>query len=472
MIETVQITNEQGVAMLARKEGHFMDFKAIEIKPSKLSETISSFANSSGGELFIGIDQIEILDVKNFSWRGFQSPEDANAHIQVFEELFPLGQYYSYTFLKHPTAPGYVLQIEVRKSRQMAFASNNVAYLRRGAQNLPQDTPEKLDRLRMDKGIVSFETDTVDATIDVVSEAEPLLSFLGTVIPTAQAEPWLKKQQLIKNGKPTVAAVLLFSDEPQAILPKRCGIKLYRYKTANPVGSRETLAGDPLTIEGHLYLQIKNAVQETVKMVQGIRKLGTKGLEPISYPHEALHEILTNAVLHRDYSIASDIHIRIFDNRIEIENPGKLPGHVTVHNILREQFARNCAMVRLINKFPDAPNKDVGEGLNTAFNAMSALRLKPPIIEELENAVSVHIRHELLASPDETVMAYLETHVEISNQTARQITGISSENSMKNVFYKLRNSKMIEQVPGRGGGSSAWRKKQNKISPPFTLTSN
>jgi ATP-dependent DNA helicase RecG len=461
-IEIVQITKEQGDFILSQKEGHFLDFKAIEIKPSKLTNTISAFTNASGGELYIGIEQFDLLGSPSFSWRGFKTPENANSHIQVFEELFPLGQYYSYTFLQNPSATGLVLQVEIRKSRQIALASDGLAYLRRNAQNLPQDTPEKLNRLRLDKGIVSFESDTVDAQMEIVSNAAPLLDFLTNVIPNAEPEPWLNKQQLTKNGKPTVAAVLLFADEPQAILPKRCGIKLYRYKSTDAVGTRETLAGDPLTIEGHLYVQIKTAVQKTVELVEGIQKLGPKGLEPIQYPHETLHEILTNAVLHRDYSIASDIHIRIFDNRVEIESPGKLPGHITEDNILTEQFARNGAIVRMINKFPNPPNKDVGEGLNTAFNAMSALRLKPPVIDGRDNSVIIHIKHEPLASPDETVMEFLESHSEIVNRIARKITGIQSENSMKNVFYRLRDRGMIEPVPGREGFGSAWRKPSPK----------
>jgi ATP-dependent DNA helicase RecG len=83
---------------------------------------------------------------------------------------------------------------------------------------------------------------------------------------------------------------------------------------------------------------------------------------------------LTNAVIHRDYGIADDIHIRIFDNRVEIESPGRLPAHITPANILDERYSRNGAVVRYINKFPDAPNKDVGEGLNTAFGV-------PPVNE-------------------------------------------------------------------------------------------
>ena len=62
----------------------------------------------------------------------------------------------------------------------------------------------------------------------------------------------------------------------------------------------------------------------------------------------------------------------------------------------------------MINKFPNAPNKDVGEGLNTAFDAMTKLRLKVPEIKETENAVLVIIKHEKLASPEELIVEYLK----------------------------------------------------------------
>jgi ATP-dependent DNA helicase RecG len=134
-------------------------------------------------------------------------------------------------------------------------------------------------------------------------------------------------------------------------------------------------------------------------------------MESVTYPQEALHEILTNAVLHRDYSVAADVQVRIFDNRVEIESPGTLPGHVTVKNIAKTQFARNPKIVRLINKFKNPPNKDVGEGINTACK----LRLKIPVIEEREGSVVVTLRHESLASPEQMVMEYLASNAEITN---------------------------------------------------------
>jgi ATP-dependent DNA helicase RecG len=290
------------------------------------------------------------------------------------------------------------------------------------------------------------------------------------VIPSGEPSTYLNNQELVKDGHAKVAGILLFCDEPAIYLPKRSSIKLMRYKTKDQDIGREFLDGVPLTIEGDIYSLIYRAVDATKNQIEGIKKLGEEGLENIIYPEETLHEVITNAVLHRDYSIVADIQIRIFDNRVEIESPGRLPGHVTTKNILDTQSARNPSIVRLVNKFPNPPNKDVGEGLNTAFRAMEALRLKPPKIEEKETSVLVVIAHESLGSPEELVMSYMESHDEITNSQARDITGIKSENSMKNVFLRLKAKGLLEPIPERKGSASAWRKPTNEM-PLFNIGS-
>src|SRR5690606_23944254 len=100
-------------------------------------------------------------------------------------------------------------------------------------------------------------------------------------------------------------------------------------------------------------------------------------------------------------------------------------------------------------KFKEPPNKDVGEGLRTTFEAMDKLRLKKPLIEERESSVVVILRHESLGSPEQLVMEYLEKNAEITNSIGRELTGIKSENTMKQVFYRLRDRGQIEQIPGR-----------------------
>lgn len=451
--------NEKDISrILNLDEDHFHDLKGKRISPAKLTESISSFANSSGGDIFLGIEEKNKRVGKYRSWEGFSSIEDANAHIQTVDSLSPLSNHYDIVFLQHYLLKTYVMQITIMKSTDIIYATNGLPYIRRGAQKLPVDTPEKLRRLELDKGIIQFENEPVkDSILDEILESHVYLNFLESVVPSVDKNVWVKKQKLCKDNTPNVAGILLFSEEPQISLPKRSAIKIFRYKTSG-VADRDMLDEQPITIEGCIYDQIYSAVAKTKEIAEKMKKIGV-GFENIEYPEETLHEIITNAVIHRDYSIATDTQIRIFDNRIEVESPGKLPGHVTIKNILDEQSARNPKIVRIINKFPDAPNKDVGEGLNTAFEAMTKLRLKVPLIEENDNSVLVIIRHEKLASPEEAVMNYMREHEEITNSIGRGLTGIKSENTMKRVFWRLRDKNMLEPVPGKKGPAFAWRLK-------------
>lgn len=439
---SVEITDNEVAKILAIEENHFNDLKSKRISPGKLSRSICALANADGGELHIGIED----DPRQ--WDGCSSVEDFNGHIQAFEALFPLGNGCNYSFLHSPEQTGFILKVEIFKSHDIKKASNNVVYLRRGAQNLPQEQGPPLDRLKHNKGITSFETELVNAEIEVVTESDAAREFIAEVVPATEPSAWLKKQRLIIAEKPTVAGVMLFADEPQAMLPKRSGIKIYRYQTRD-TGERATLVYDPITVEGNIYSLIETAVKETTRQIEDIKVMTSHGLQGMRYPNEALHEIVTNAVLHRDYSVPDDIHIRIFDNRVEVQSPGLLPAHITPQNILEERFARNGVIVRLINKFPDPPNKDVGEGLNTAFEAMKTMRLVAPEIRQAGLNVVVTLRHESLATPQTLIIEYLENHESISNKKAREITNQQSENAMKHILKRMVVAGMLKVVPGR-----------------------
>lgn len=451
---TAQKISDFEVSKILRlMEGHFCDLKAKEIKPSRLTKSIAAFSNAEGGELYVGIDESKT----ERTWRGFESPEDGNAFVQVFEKLFPLGQYYSYDFLHNMNRSGYVLKVEVAKTKDIIKASDGKVYVRRGAQNLPIDSEERMEILRREKGLTSFETEPVNVDPTEITNSLQIIKFMLEVVPASEPEVWLKKQQLLVGDKPTVAGIVLFADEPQAILPKRCGIKIYRYKTTDEEGTRDMLDFDPISVEGCAYDQIAFAVNAAAEIIESVRINTPVGLQPVKYPITAIHEIVTNAVLHRDYNIPDDIHIKIFDNRVEVSSPGTLPGHVTVANILDERFARNGVIVRLINKFPNPPNKDVGEGLNTAFRAMRELKLKEPIILQKGGYVTVVLKHEALASPEEMILEYLQIHESIVNRKAREICFIGSENKIKRILQRMVRNGLIEPVPETTRYNAAYR---------------
>jgi ATP-dependent DNA helicase RecG len=387
-----------------------------------------------------------------------QRPEDANDIAHVLFQAHPFANHLKFEFLKNNLMHGFVLHITVKKVKEIVKSSSGEVFVRVNAGKQKIDSPQKFKRLELDKGIVSFENEWVEAPLHAIENSCAIIHFLMNVIPTGEPTAYLNNQELIKEGHARVCGILLFCDEPAVFLPKRSSIKIMRYRTREEDIGREFLEGTPITLEGDAYNLIYRSVATTKQIVEGIKKLGEGGLESIQYPDETLHEVITNAVLHRDYSIVSDIQVRIFDNRVEVESPGRLPGHVTVSNILETQSARNPSLVRLINKFPNPPNQDVGEGLNTAFRAMQLLRLKVPLIIEKENSVVVLIRHESLGSPEELVMKYMETHDEITNTIARDLSGIKSENTMKNIFIRLKVRGLLEPIPERKGAASAWRK--------------
>ena len=88
---------------------------------------------------------------------------------------------------------------------------------------------------------------------------------------------------------------------------------------------------------------------------------------------------------------------------------------------------------------------------------MKDWKLRPPEITEDDNYVHVVIPHIALASATDSIIEFLASHPTITNRQAREITGIRSENAMKNEFYKLRDAGKLEMVPELKGSSAAWR---------------
>jgi ATP-dependent DNA helicase RecG len=76
MFEQKTTVPAEAAKIMEMEESHYLDLKAVEIKPSKLSETISAFANTSGGEIFVGIGEKKQGDGSRARyWSGFPNME-------------------------------------------------------------------------------------------------------------------------------------------------------------------------------------------------------------------------------------------------------------------------------------------------------------------------------------------------------------------------------------------------------------
>lgn len=451
----------EALAIVERDEGHFWDHKDRRSRGSSLQKIACALANADGGEFSLGIaDRKAATGLER--WQGFEAQEDANILLEALARDLDPAAPYSVEFLQivGQEHRGLVCITTVRKSESVHRTTAGDVWVRRGSSSIRIEGQE-ITNLSLAKGARSYEDQALaDYTLaDLVEEVE-LALFLRSFSPATEPHDFARKQRLIERDTENarVAAAVLYAETPSAVMPKRCGIKVARYETKEAEPRREHLAGTPVSIESPARVAIDEAIRIVPEMIEAVSVLQPDGsMSPVRYPPEALKEVLVNAVIHRDYNVSDDILVYVLDDRVEVRSPGVLPGHMTLGTLYTDRFSRNPTIVRLLNKYPDPPNKDIGEGLKTVRSKMLEAKLKEPQFTIEGNYFVVRLGHTPLGRPEEIVLEYLETHDEITNSIVKQLTGIRSENTVKEVFYKLRRAGKLEMVPGKKGSASAWR---------------
>nr|WP_246889952.1 ATP-binding protein [Pseudomonas protegens] len=435
--------------MLEIDEDHFNDVKSKRIAPAKLQETLVAFANSDGGDLYVGIED---KSEQGERFVGFDEPEEANAIIAtLLEQTTPAVENLSWEFLS-AEGKGLVLHFSIPKSPKVHYTANGDCYIRVNAQKI-KIKGERVTQLGYSKGAELYENKALqEVDLEDISEGEMLDEYMSRVNSNLKPEVFLKKQRLLTKVNdvrhPNVGCILLFDDEPQATLQTRCAVKVYRLRTTDEEYKREQLQEMPITINGPIEVVILKTIKKVAEYIDGASFLDGTNVVKLSYPAEALKEILVNAVLHRDYSLNDDVHVRIFDNRIEIQSPGRLPGYMTVENLYDDRFSRNPNIVRMIHNLPNPVNHDIGEGLNTAKNELRKAGLVEPDFKEVANAFLVTIKHQKLASIDDVIEAYFENNPDgvINNKLVRQLSGEQDMQKVKKVLQRMKQAGKIKVV--------------------------
>jgi ATP-dependent DNA helicase RecG len=446
-MEISSINQTQIQELLLINEDHFNDVKSKRILPSKLQETLVAFANSDGGDLYVGIEDKSQSGERVI---GFIDQEEANSIIQtLLEETKPAIENLIVEFLNTNNS-GMILHINIPKSPKVHYTASGDCFIRINASKL-KIKGERITQLSYAKGAEPYEKRIVeDVELEDVIESQALKRYMSKVSTNLDPAIFLRKQQLLtkKNEAriPNVGCVLLFDDEPQATLNTRCAVKVYRLRTTEKEYKREQLEEMPITINGVVEDIIDKTILQVSAYIDGASFKDGDKLVKLEYPLEALKEILVNAVVHRDYSLNDDIHVRIFDNRIEVQSPGKLPGYMSIENLYSERFSRNPNIVRMLHNLPNPVNHDIGEGLDTAKNELKKAGLVDPVFEEKENAFIVTVKHQRIASIEDVVLAYFEEnpHSSITNKLVRQLSGEDDMQKVKTALQKLRSLKLIK----------------------------
>ncbi len=271
----------------------------------------------------------------------------------------------------------------------------------------------------------------------------------------------LRRGCLIKKGrqvKPTYAGLLLFGRQPQRWV-RGAEILCARFN-GNEMGdafARQALGGT-------LPEQIRRAeafIAENMTHRSRI-KSWQRSDEP-AYPAGVLREAVVNAVAHRDYRLSgSQIHVLMFSERVEVRSPGKLPGHVTIRNILRERYSRNEAIVQVLADMGYIER--LGYGIDRMLRAMKDAGQEPPQFAETEAGFMVTLfakgapAEEPVAIPAnpqqerlQKMITFIKDSGRITNRDYQELCPDVSAESLRRDFVDLVERGIILRVGDKRG---------------------
>jgi ATP-dependent DNA helicase RecG len=348
--------------LIRQGESETLEFKRSLVLRDEIGTAISAFSNALGGVIVIGVtDSGEISGVDI----GANTIENEASYIKRHTDpkIFP--------FIKVLEAGGKnIVAIEVEESNDKPVFFKKYAHKRVGKSNQRMSSSEMRRLAHEDKPKLLWDGRICeDARLEDIDE-EKVRWFLEKArferrlevsydTPVIDA---LERLNLIKNNNLTNAAILLFAKRPQKFF-LQSKVRCARYKGTTPVDFI-----DLRVIEGTIVDQVEDAEKFILSHIKKAAKIvGFKRVEALEYPLNALREAIVNAICHRDYASSSDITIGIFDDRIEISNPGTLPEPLTPadlkhkhRSIPRNPLVANAFfMIRNVEQWGEGTNKIV-----------------------------------------------------------------------------------------------------------------
>ncbi|MCM1262022.1 MAG: putative DNA binding domain-containing protein [Butyrivibrio sp.] len=366
--------------LLQNEERQTFDRKSVMIGPKALAISLVAFANADGGKIVIGISDknrriegvdYEIERVNELLRVPFDFCEPT---VKVDIEKVPCTDYKG--------RENHVIVMYIEPSPYVHTNQADEVYFRIGDKSKLLKFEERL-QLTYDKGERYFEDKLVQgATIDDL-DMEQVKGYVEKIGYSKTPIEYLKQNNgfvIEKNGELQVstAAVLLFGTEPQKFFP-RARVRFIRYEGVEEKFGTEMNVIKDVIFKGNILKMIRDAIAFLDTQIKEKTYLGTDGIfvTEEEYPKFVRQEIIVNAVTHRAYSITgTDIQIKMFDNRIVVESPGKLPGMVRADNIRFTHFSRNPKIAEFLKAYDFV--KEYGEGVDRMCKELEAAGQKYP----------------------------------------------------------------------------------------------
>ena len=433
--------------------------------PADLFKPLSAFANRpGGGVLLFGLDEDA-----GFKVVGVGNPR------KLQEDLSGLAAQ-----MEPPLRPSFSVE-EIEGGSVVAVEVPEISYDQKPCYHRPHGLHEgsfirvgNSTRRMSDYEIYSFISSRTQPKFD----AEPILEATLEDLDRSKLEDYLAQQkkarpsapywslpfeQILKQLRimsevdsilhPTLAGLLMFGSYPQRFEQQMVVIFLQYYGTTTteeaPSGERFL---DNRKFEGTVKEIIDSATDYVMaSMRKGSLIRGVTRQDIPEYPEVALREAIVNAVAHRDYSNfvrGSHIQVRMFADRLEVQNPGGLYGGVTVDELKEGQSTRNRLLVQLMEDVHIVENR--GSGIDAMLDAMQKANLQPPRFEDRRTSFLVVLYNTPIISDEERILAYVREHGSIKRADCQELLGVD-EIKAKYVLRKMKEAGLLRQEGTRRG---------------------
>lgn len=400
-MQTKELINLIENLISLKTETNNIEFKkAKDGVPENLYDTFSSFSNTSGGIIIFGVDEKNNYDICGITNPDIFQKKITEQSLMMEPKIRPIITMCEYNGKIIASAEIPELDVFNKPCYYSGKGKMKGSYIRVGDSDLPMTdyeiysfdafkykTEDELrSKERIEKDI--FNEISINTFLDKIISLKPNLVNLDK-------DTILKMNGIVdKNNYPTVCGILNFGKYPQIFSPNldivavRCSTNDYGIEDQNGIRFL-----DNKRLDGTISDMLKLALSFVVNNIKKATKINEKGIreDVMEYPIKAIREVILNALIHRDYSIHTEnepIRLTIFDDRIEISNPGGLYGRLSLDELGKvHSDVRNPFIASVLEILEVTENRY--SGIPTIYAEMKKAGLMEPKFESVRGTFKV-----------------------------------------------------------------------------------
>ena len=380
-METIEL-----LAIISKGESSAVQFKERVNDAYKIAIEMVAFSNSKGGLIIIGVNN-KTGALNGLSFEEIETTNELLVNAASDNVKSPITIFTEQVSVNGQT----LIVVRIKEGSDKPYRDNKgIVWIKNGSDKRKVVSNDELLRMLQSSGNLAADEEPVTNTTYNDIDTDFFKDFVQNKTGKSfdkldQSLPkLLNNMGFAKDEQLTLAGLLLFGNKPQTFKPV-FSVQCIAF-VGNDVAGKKFRDSEP-PFEGNLtelYEKTMSFIIRNLHKVQVEESFNILG--ELEIPKEALEELVVNSLIHRDYFIKSAIKVFIFDNRIEIISPGKLPNSLTVEKIKSgTSIARNPILFS--NARYLLPYIGIGSGIPRALDSYPKIDFMNDADKELFTAI-------------------------------------------------------------------------------------